>query len=482
MVRTSRGVVWGLIFVFLVVGRESNTLPISDAEKAAMSTATGKSTRGVVKPLSQDSYEFLIRKGLVPLINHGLLQMGQNLGTSALHRLARAWHAALVHQLGIASTPESFKTTAAEVHKSLGGQGDFIAAALQNETNGEFKLSKNFLKDEFLSYANFFLHVFVPKDISRCVKKPENLATKCIAEYEQALQAALNTTMLAFFHFGIPRARVSRILTTSFICTAVSPCPFAHLVEPAFVYKAIKNQSMDFTKPLESIKSTLSAEPCPAFKAALLRVHMAHGVTPADIMNAKNLKEEFEKIPHSKEGAINAEKESIMDALKISLKDDSKKGEGADVSGMENAGQILTEVLSHFGASHPKGVDGFLNSPLGSSIVAYVTSDDVPGGRAYLDRLTQLLEGQKADGENFESFLMVQLAKELSDALGAEGQEDLHLHVPLLPAKIDSLDEAAKTVLETIRGFKFQAAPFLKPKDDKAEEKKDEAGAKKGKK
>lgn len=455
-----------LVFLSLNLAPQWGALPSNPYAQAALQTAARTTATQPVKLAAKDLYDFAIRQGLTSALRRGLILRNHGLGQTPFHKLARTWHTVLLYQLRTARIPEAWKTAAAEVHKKLGGRGDFLNALSSAGSNGrDFNLRRGLLRDEFISYALFFLKAFVPERINECVKEPVELATKCIAEYEEPLQAALISTLTSFFHFVVARSPSSRIVTLSFIFAAVSSCPFGYLTEPNFVYGALLDSQLELLKPLASMRHVASAKPCPAMKKALLHVFMINGVTPGDMMRTKNLIEEFTKIPDTTEKAVSDESKAIEDAGKLDEKELLKKDSADDEPALETAEQVLSMLVSYLDANDPAGGEGSLSSRLGDNVKSHLEADNTSAGREYLDRVRTLLEGQKNDALDLKSFQLAALMKDLSDAVDAVAKENPQ-NIPLLPAEGDSREEAASSVLEKIRGLDFHTAPFLQPKED----------------
>lgn len=463
--------VWGLALLALVAVNltpDCGAFTPEQAADAAQEKATQKLTGDAVKFLTQDLYDKLMRKGLTQGLRRGLHRIGQSISSSPFRRLAHAWHEMLGNRLRTAKIPESWKTTAVELHKKLGGEGDLLAALPnQDVKGGVLNLKGSFLREEFISLALFFLNVFVPQQISKCVNEPDNLATSCIAQYEQPLQAALISTLSAFFHFVISQSSASRVLSQFFVSAAGSPCPFGFLMEPVFVYGALLGSDVELLKPLSSVKREASAKACPDLKMTLLNVLMLNGVTPADMMKAKSMKEELGKFPNSRKNAIVAEKESIMEAGEFDQK--LKEGDTATAITMEDAAQLLTDLMSHLGTLHPKGEKGFRDSPLGAKVTGNLASKRGSAGLGYLQRAKEILGIQKNSMPDVGGFKMSDLLKELSDVLQPDAQE-AQKRVPLYPVKAESLDDVAKAVLDQLKNFGPKGVYFLQPAKDGGKE------------
>lgn len=416
------------------------------------------------KYIAGDLYKLLIREGLVPKLDHARIHIAQNYGNSVFHKLARAWHAVLMYQLRAARIPDTWKTAAAEVHRKLGGRGDLLKALpLPGRKGREFNMSRGLLREEFLSHALFFLNAFVPQDIEKCRSKRDDLAVSCIAQYDEPLKAALISTLTTFFEYIVARLPASRILTTSFIFAAVSPCPFGNLIEPVFVYGVMVDSQMDLLKSLASIRRVATAKACPDFKKALLRVLMAAGVTPGDMMRAKNLKGEFRKFADSPRKAVKAVSEAVNEAGIIDLENLLKKNGTPAGPAMDTASEILAELEAYLAKMPVRGREDFFASPVGERAKQYLEAGNSRAGRGYVDRLRMILEDDGAGSFGPLALKMEDLVKELSNAFAAEAKANPQ-GVPLKPAKADSVEQQAKQVLDQTRKFSLQTEKFLPPK------------------
>lgn len=357
-----------------------------------------------VKPPLKHAYQKLVREALAPQVKHMILRLGQEYGTAFHHKIARAWHTALTFQLESIRLPDVWIKAAAELHRKLGGEGNLVET-LHNPSArmGDLNMSKGLLRDEFISYSIFFLSTFVPKTITDCMLEDEYRVHSCILKYKQQLQAALLSTLTSFFQYVIPRDSASRIASKSFVLTAVSPCPFSHLVEPKFVSGALKGENSENLILLASIKRVALQEACPDLKKPLLRVLMINGVTPRDMMKSKKLDEELAKVVSTVKETVDAEREAIDKAASI------------DWSGLRK---------------------------------------EVTDGKLEVDGLRQYLADLKADISGLE---LTKLTNKLSEEIEAEAEENPQ-RVPLRPVKTTSPAGDAREVLDKIRRFPLSMA------------------------
>lgn len=445
MVHLRKSFVWKLLIVgLLTVHAASAGDSRADKLKLAMKKkAVRIGTIKLVKPLMADFYRLLINEGVVPKVNHALLRFDQNYGGSPFHKLARTWHAVLMFQLTAARIPESWKTAAAAAHKKLGGRGEFIQALPDSGRRGRvLNLASGPLREEFLSYALFFLNAFVPDDISACASKKLSEAEECIGQYEEELQTALLATFSSFFQYVVPRTPSSRIATTSFVFAAVSPCPFGYLVEPAFVARVLQGAPRDSLKHFASIKRVASAKPCPDLKKALLQVLLLNGVTPADMMKTKQINEELGKIAASASAMVMEKTKEIIAAL------DPKTGLMEAFEGAAEPEELLAQLAAFMGAN--------------------ATEKDAQSfGADYLDRVKTLLEGLDVGAFKPPSMSMEDLMKGLSDAIAAEAESNPHRAALKPEKKMDSLEMEAQEVLKQMRNFDLQTKTFLPDDDEK---------------
>lgn len=416
--------------------------------------------------IAGDLYKLLIRDGLVPKLDRARIHIYQNYGDSVFHKLARAWHAVFMYQLRNPRFPDAWKIAAAEVHRKLGGRGDFLKALpVPRKKHREFNLNSGKLREEFLSLALFFLNAFVPKDIERCRDKKDEVAASCISLYHEPLQAALLSTLATFFEYILARCPASRILMTSFIFAAVLPCPFGYMIEPVFVYGAMVNSPLDLLKSLSSIKHMVSAKACPDFKKALLRMLIAAGVTPGDMMRARNLEKEFSKFPDSAKKAVKAEAEAVNDAGSIDVENLLKKDGAPAGPALDTAGDMMAELGAYTATVPTMGREDFFASRIGQRAKQYIDLGSSKAGRGYADRVKLLLEDDGLASFGPLALMMEDVLEEVTNAFEAEAKANPR-NIPFKPANSDSLEQQAKQVIDQTRGFNLQTEKFLQPKQE----------------
>lgn len=381
--------------------------PREKAELRGIEELVGLPTKQATRGL----YNLLIREGIVPQVKNASIYMSHNHGNSVFHKLARAWHTVLMHQLKAVRLPESWVTAAAKVHKKLGGRGDLVEALPTSVAPGtDVNISNSLLQRKFLSYALQFLNYFVPKDIEKCVHQDSSAAVTCVAEYGQSLHSALVATLTAFFEAIAAQSPSSRVLSISFVFAVVSPCPFRFLIEPAFVYSVLAGFQFEF-KPAESVWRVPEGKECPEFKKTLIHLLMTVGVTPGDIMGAKDLEKDFSKF------SVTASEE-VSEATKIDRNTLLKKNDTADRPSLDTASEVSAQLDAFLGAMPFGGRDKFFASRVGQKTKTRLGSGSSTASAEYLDRLRTILEDGNTSDIVPLSAMMEDLVKELSNTLG----------------------------------------------------------------
>ena len=469
MVHLRKSLVWGLLIMgLLAVHAASAEEDRYDMLKSAMEIKAARwGTMKVMKAILRDTYRVLIREGLTPKISRSLLRLDQNYGDSPFHILARTWHAALMFQLTAAKIPESWKTAAAAAHKKLGGRGDFIQALpTGDKRGGALNMTSGPLREEFLSHAMFFLRAFVPEDISECKSMKLTEAEKCVGQYEEQLQTALLATFSSFFQYVVPRTPSSRIAPISFVFAAVSPCPFGYLVEPAFVARALQGAPRENLRRYASIKRVAKAKPCPELRKALLRVLLLNGVTPADMVRAKNMKDEFGKINASVSDLMTEEGKKITAASTVDPKSLLTEGEAEPE-------QVLAQLAAYIEAIKTDDVEGSLaalssQSPVSQRAQLESAKEGPSPSADFIDRAKMLLEGQNVSSFKPPPLTMEDLVQNLSEAIAAEAKANPHRAALKPDMENESLEAVAQEVLKKMRDFDLQTKKFLShDKDEK---------------
>ncbi|KAL8455214.1 hypothetical protein Emag_000959 [Eimeria magna] len=427
-------------------------------------------TRFWVRNAAKEAYAALIRAGLMPLIGRGFRQMKLDYSSSPFHRLARTWLSYFFHFLKKSKLPEKWTETAAGIYKKLGGRGDLVEtmAGFSSPGNGFNISSSGPLREEFISYAYFFLNAFVPETIGECLKQRDDLATDCIAEYQESLQAALLSTLNAYFHFVSSRAPATRIPTAAFVISAVTPCPFGFLTEPTFVYGAMLGAKDELLRPLATLKRAAAADKCPSMKKALLRVLMASGVTPADFMAKQKVSDDLVKFNLDK--VLEAETKELQKLTAVNKDSLRKEAAPKDARRIETSEDLLSILGDIYSEVPEVTMERLMESPLGERIKPMLELLDTPEGVAYRQRVEAFAEKQQKDNTNLSSFLFEEVVKELAKEIEKEAKENPQ-GTPLRQKGVKSIDEEAQKVLELVRGFSFKASPLYPKKDDKKDDK-----------
>ncbi|KAL8430547.1 hypothetical protein Efla_000492 [Eimeria flavescens] len=471
LLRPSKG---GLVLLLLLLQGAAVFGSLEAMQTEAKLSTVGASTKVLTKTAAGHLYDVLIRNGLFSQLSKAFLVMNQELRRSPYHSIARRWHTMFVYQLTKNKFPEAWKQTAAERHKSLGGEGDLLAALEERGDGSSFSnLREGPLRDEFISYALFFLKTFVRESICDCLSEPETLE-QCVSPYQEELKAALSSTLRAFFEFAASRTPGKRLLASAFVLLAAAPCPFSYLTEPVFIAAALMRIPNRQLKGLTSEVNAADADACPEENDKLLRVLMANGVTPADRMRIQGLKGELDKL--SAASVLQTEGEAIKELLAFGEK--LLAGEGADPDFLKTAEEALKQVTSLYKELPRASLQDLLDSPLGKRLQASLEAFDRPEQKAFVNRLRTLLEGQEEGVLAFDKLLRGEAMKELAEALEAEAKDNPQ-GAPLRQKKAESKEEEAAEMLELVRGRNLTLSP-LRPKEEKKDEK--EKGKKDGKK
>ncbi|KAL8273681.1 hypothetical protein Esti_002393 [Eimeria stiedai] len=424
----------------------------------AARTGVGATTKFWAKNLASDAYDALVRNGLMPFITRSLRQMRLEYGSSPFHRLARAWHSHFFHALKKSKLPVTWTETAAEIYKKLGGQGDLLEtmAGFSSPSTGFNISSSGPLREEFISYAYFFLHAFVPEAIGQCSKKPADQAVECIRKYEEPLQAALLSTLNAYFHYISGRAPATRIPTAAFVIAAVTPCPFGFLVEPMFVYGAMVGAKDELLKPLTTLTRAAGAEKCPSIKKALLRILMASGVTPADLMAKQKVSDDLVKFNFDK--VLEEEAKQLEELTAVNKDSLRKEGATKDAPQVGTSAELLSVLADIYGEGSETPMEQLMESSLGERIKLMLEALETPEGVAYRQRVEAFVEGKQKEETPFSSYSLEELIKELANQITKEAKENPQ-GTPLRQSDAETIGEEAQKVLELVRGLHFKATP-----------------------
>ncbi|KAL8429629.1 hypothetical protein ACSSS7_006468 [Eimeria intestinalis] len=479
MVHLKRCFAWGLVFLGLALSHTRGVESAAEAREIAERVGVGVTSKLLTKSAAKDAYAALIRGGLLPLLRRGLRHLKLEYSPSAFHKLARAWHSYFFQKLDKSKLPEKWVETAAGIYKKLGGEGDLAEAMAGLSSSGAgFNISfRGPLREEFISYAYFFLNAFVPETIRDCLKQTDDQAVDCIAEYEEPLQDALLSTLSAYFHFISSRAPATRIPAAAFVIASVTPCPFGFLVDPTFVYGAMVGAKAELLKPMTSLKRAAAASKCPSMKKALLRVLMASGVTPADFMAKQKVSDELVKF--NLEKVFEGETKELRDLTAITKDSLRKDGDPEDAPRVESPEDLLTLLGDIYSEVPEITMEGLMETSLGERIKAMLEAFDSPAGVAYRQRVEAFAEGQKKEDIPLNSFSLEDSVESLAKEIEDEAKENPQ-RTPLRQKEAESIQEEAAKVLDLMRHFNPIASSLYPKKEDK-KDKKDEKDKKDGK-
>ncbi|XP_022591552.2 uncharacterized protein LOC34622346 [Cyclospora cayetanensis] len=433
-----------------------------DLPEVAVGRGVGEVVHVPLENAEKDLYDALIRNGLFKHLDDAQAELRQNFGTSTSRRIARWWHVALMHELRSKRFPESWISAAANMHKKLGGQGDFIAALHPAGYQGSsLNAASGSQRAAFLSLAYLFLTLHVPQELQNCVyEKSDAAITECLGRYTEAVQSALFSTLTSYFQYIPPQYSASRIPAVAFVLAAVSPCPFGFMAEPAFIKAALTGGSAASIKALGSLKQVAGSKSCPEFRKQLLRALMISGITPGDIIRAQGLADQLKQHKASARDEVEAVSEELNKLGEISA--DLLGGEDEKTSAHLDSSEIQELLTSFLNTTSQQDIQAFFDSTVGKRVQA-AFQDSQSSNSAFLDRVLGLagsVSGSVPPDMSFDSLL-----KQFADTLESEARENPQRVPRLLPPGA-SKKEQAEELLKQSRNFSLHVAPFMPTKED----------------